>query len=394
MVVEAPPRPPEHHEDPEALIEEARRRTRRRRLVYAAAAALALAVAGILFAIVELTGGTSATGVPSGFDAVQARGPVQHLRVEWLTRPPTEQTVQVSNGQASPTTLSHEVWYDEGTHLYRVVGRLDSRVLFDLVGKTGCYPVSGEKRFCIPPAPFAELKAAPRWPLNPKQARETGTGTFRGHSVIWVESLANGRPVTVNGFERWGLDARTHEALVRRGAAKVPGDGRFAQDEAFTRLKDLPGKSVTFAVPDGGAPDGSFPPVLPLATQSRASSLGAVGTTLGTAPLWLGRSFRGHRLLRVETGTEGMRAKTGKVLDRVPFVSFDYGIVKLREFGAKRSFRQLQGPPSGQVFFSYSDAAVTRGDLLVLAGVGDRGPRLDRAAALALAKALRPLPGA
>jgi hypothetical protein len=394
MVVEAPPRPPEHHEDPEALIEEARRRTRRRRLVYAAAAALALAVAGILFAIVELMGGTSATGLPPGFHAVRARGQVQHLRVEWRTRPSSEQTVQLSNGQASPTTLSHEVWYDEGTHLYRVVGRLDSRVLFDLVGKASCYPISGGKRFCIPPGPLAEFKGAPRWPLNPKQARETGTGTFRGRSVIWVESLANGRPVTVNGLERWGLDARTHEALVRREVAKVPRGGRFQQDEAFTRLKDLPAKSVTFAVPDAVPSDHAFPPHFQPASESRTSSLGAAGKTLGTAPLWLGRSFRGQRLLRVETGTEGMRAKAGKVLERAPFVSFDYGIVKLREFGAKRSFTQLQGPPSGRMFLSYSDASVTRGDLLVLVRGGDRSVRLDRALALALAKALQPLPGA
>jgi hypothetical protein len=393
MVVVAPPKPPEHHEDLEALIEEARRRTRRRRLMYAAAAAGALAAGAVSYVIVSLTaGGGPATGLPAGFHAVQARGAVQHLRVDYSTRPPRTESIQLAGGEARPATLSQEVWYDRASRYYRVVGVLDGRVLFDLVGRTSCYPTSGPNRFCIPPGPFVDVKAAPHWPLDPKMGRETRTGSFRGHKVIWVESLANGRPVSVNGEERWGLDARTHEVLVRRTLARIPGQGQFREDEAFTRLKDVPARNITFAVPEGGAPDHGFPPQLELATSSRASSLSGVRKTLGTVPLWLGPRFRGHRLVRAEVGTEGIRAKTGRVLLHVPFVSFDYGIVKLQEYGPHRSFRVLNGPPGGRIFFyNGAEVDVTRDKLLIVARLGDKSFRLDRAAALALTKALRPL---
>src|SRR5207244_2131841 len=133
---------------------------------------------------------------------------------------------------------------------------------------------------------------------------------------------------------------------------------RIVNEQIFTVLKDLPARSVRFAAPKGAsALQHSFPPVPELVTRKHASSVSAVGNTLGTAPLWLGPSFRGHHLRRVEVGTEGFSAKPGVTLLPAKFVTFDYGVVKLQEFGSQRSFRFLQGPRPGQalVFNGYAE---------------------------------------
>jgi hypothetical protein len=167
-------------------------------------------------------------------------------------------------------------------------------------------------------------------------------------------------------------------------------------DEIFTVLKDLSAGRFRFAAPEGvEALQHSFPPSPELVTRKRPSSVSALGNTLGTAPLWLGPSFRGHPLRRVEVGTEGFRAKPGTVLMPARFVSFDYGVVKLQEFGAQRSFRLLQGPRSGQALVFNDDAEITRGRLLVVAHQVPSRTRttvVAVAGALAVARALRPLP--
>jgi hypothetical protein len=217
--------------------------------------------------------------------------------------------------------------------------------------------------------------------------------------VIWVQSLVNGRPIPGGCCERWALDARTHEILVRRqfGRVDTPGRPPYWQQNVYTRLRDLPARSVAFAVPEGRPQSQhSFPPEPGVATEKHTSSLRAASNALGKAPLWLGPRFRGHRLLRVDLGTEGMKAKTGKVLLPAPFVSFDYGVVTLQEFGSKRSWRYGQGPAPGRLFlFGDSQAEVSREQVLVVATTGDPDRvnfQFDSRSALALARALQPVP--
>jgi hypothetical protein len=399
MTLLAPPKPPSP-EDLEALIEEARRRARRRRLAYLAATVLAVAAGAGIYSIVAFTGGGGErSALPDGFSYVQARGPVQHLREELDSRPPRTWSIALATEDDHPIAETDEVWFDPATKLYRVVGTWDGRRQFDLVGREACFgPPGGQGReFCIPPGPFSDLEQAPRWPLDPKRGRVTGTGTFRGHDVIWVEALANGHPIPGGCCERWGVDAHTHSVLARRqyGRVDAPGRPRYWQQNVYTKLTDLPAKSVAFAVPEGGLQrQHDFPPNPGLAVEKHSSSLRAAGDTLGKAPFWLGPRFRGHRLLRIEVGTEGMEAKAGKVLVPASFVSFDYGIVKLQEFGSKRSFRYGQGPPSGRIFLFGSQLEVNRDGILVVMTVGDPASfRVDRPSALSVARALLPVPG-
>jgi hypothetical protein len=71
----------------------------------------------------------------------------------------------------------------------------------------------------------------------------------------------------------------------------------------------------------------------------------------------------------------------------------DYGAFKLQEFGAQRPFWYVQGPrPEHIVSDNGAQAALSRGGLLVLTEWASESFPITRAAALAVARALRPVP--
>jgi hypothetical protein len=223
-----------------------------------------------------------------------------------------------------------------------------------------------------------------RWPIDRKAVRVVGRGAFRGHNVIWLEGLVNGKPSP--GAERVALDSVTHRPLVKRSFFH----GRLFYEEVYSLLSDLPGKTVSFVVPDGGAARNSFPPFPRLHLSSRKTTLAVARRALGSPALWLGRSYRGHRLKSVEVGTEVAKATNGSVLQRARFVRFDYGSIRLQEFGRVKPAGLVHGPRPGRILVG-DDIMLSRDGLLVIAGV--QPLPFDTTAAMALAKALRPVPG-
>ncbi len=186
----------------------------------------------------------------------------------------------------------------------------------------------------------------------------------------------------------------THRLVGSRRFVGQKGRGVWFES-VFTVLPDLPASRVTFVVPVGGAALHSYPPTPQPDTVTQDSSRRVARSALGRVPLWLGPSFRGHKLRAVEVGTEGMFTRgRGAVLLRAPFVTFDYGMVKLQEFGSKRPFWFEQGPRPGRIVYDGRRAALTRNGLLLLATLGEEpyGPA-HRVVALAVANALRPVPG-
>jgi hypothetical protein len=153
----------------------------------------------------------------------------------------------------------------------------------------------------------------------------------------------------------------------------------------------LPGKSVSFVVPNGGVPQRSFPPFPNSPEHAAKGDLRKARVALGQVPLWLGPRFGGHPLRAVEIGTQDAVAPNGHVLARAKFVRFDYGTVRLQEYGRDRPYGFRNGPRPGRIALTGS-AMLTRDGLLVIAEPFRRAKRIDRAAALALAKALRPVP--
>jgi hypothetical protein len=386
-IVEAPPQPQPSQDELEALIEEAHRRARRRRLMTVAAAAAVLVVGAAVFGAVALTRGGSGNdvAVPAGYHVVQARGPVAHATI--TEYPPTRSRVvdlATGNGRSAPLVL--EVWWDRRSGFDRVVGRVDGRVQFDTVGQT-CQGPDVPRRFCLPPPPFVLENMHYRWPIDHKAVRVVGRGTVRGHDAIWLEGLVSGKPnPPSSGGERVAIDSVTHRPLAKRTFNR----GRLWYEEAYSVLSDLPGKRVSFVVPDGGAARNSFPPGPNTRSSSHKATPAAARSALGPTALWLGERYRGHRLRSVDVGTEVAKAPDGSVLQRTKFVRFDYGTVRLREYGRVKPFGFVHGPRPGRIFVDYN-IMLSRDGLLV---IGELQPLpIGTSAALALARALRPVPG-
>jgi hypothetical protein len=382
-VVETPPQRQPSQDELEALIEEARRRTRRRRLIIAASAVAVLVTGAVFGAIVLTRGGTgNHVAVPPGHHLVRAKGPVSHATI--TEYPPTRsRVVDLASGNARSAPLVLEVWWDRRSGFDRVVGRVDGRVQFDTVGQT-CQGPDVPGRFCLPPPPFVLDNMHYRWPIDRSAVRVVGRGTFRGHDVIWLEGLVHGKPSP--GAERVALDSVTHRPLVKRSFFR----GGLFYEEVYSLLSDLPGKTVSFVVPDGGAARNSFPPFPSLHLSSRKTTLAVARRALGPPALWLGKSYRGHRLRSVEVGTEVAEAPNGSVLQRARFVRFNYGKIRLQEFGRVKPAGFVRGPRPGRILVG-DNVMLSRNGLLVIADV--QPLPVDTTVALALVKALRPVPG-
>jgi hypothetical protein len=384
MSLVAPPRPPVH-DDPEALIEEARRRARRRRLALAAAA-LVIVVAGAVVAVVELTRGTgTATKVPKGFHLVRARGPVRHALLEDLKA--GYQTVDLGTGRARPARLTQEIRWDERSGLSHTVYRLNGRTLGGFA-RQGCQG-SGSRRFCSPPSPFDLSSKGLGWSFDPHRAQRAGTGTFRGHRVVWLEGLVvpeDAKPYPSG--DQVAYDVVTHQPV---GLRTVVRRSRFKGIFSLTAVRvlpDLAAKDVSFVVPDGVA--GLNPPSL--VTTITGKRMAAAHASLGMTPLWLGRSFRGHRLESVEAGIDAEQTSRRPVRP-ARFARFDYGNFTLTEFGKDRPFWNEQDPAAGKIVVGGGTATFARDGLLLEVAPTSAEFRLDPKTALALFRALRSVPG-
>jgi hypothetical protein len=409
MTVTAPPQP--KHDETEALIEEARERARRRRL-RAAAAAVVLAVIGIGVsgAIIVTAHGSGTDGLPEGFQLVHARGPVEHAQIEWYSTGQMEQRlIDVRTGAQRRAPVVFDVWWDRGRKLFRAVARVDGRVQSDTSGRP-CQTATGFGRKCLPPSPFDLRRRGYTWPIDPRVARVVGRGVFRGRDVIWVQRLQK----SVGGRREppVAIDARTHRPVGTRYVA----DGKVFDEQVYRFLGTVPAAKVSFLVPDAKVPReyirslGSFPygffGLRVSAAGSARATLRKARGVLGRSPLWLGPSFQGHPLRLVQTVIEGMWAG-GRLPGSARAVILDYGIVMLEEFGRQRPFSE-HGPRSGRVLVTGlpAVAALNRDGLLVHADLAQlanwhmnfsfalQDAAKARAGALAVARALRPLPSA
>lgn len=103
--------------------------------------------------------------------------------------------------------------------------------------------------------------------------------------------------------------------------------------------------------------------------------------------------YRGHGLASVVVATEGEQAQIpGRTLRPARFARFDYGGFALKEFGRDRPFWHEQDPAAGTIVVGGGSATFARDGLLVT--VAPTGPefKINRESALALFRALRPVP--
>ena len=237
--MEAPPQPSQ--DELEALIEEARRRARRRRLLIGGAIAAAVLLAGLATGLVLVFRGGASTAVPKGFDLVQARGPVRHLRFENLL---DRGTAIDSSGAANRVPMTQELWWNESSGLTRTVYRRGGRIVADWVEQQ-CQG-SGATRLCTPPWPYIPYQQLPSVAQRPKSDfRRVGTGTFRERRVFWVEQLYQppGSKPSLGG-DQVAYDAVTHQPVALRTIERGGRfKGRTVSYNSLEILPDVPGRT-------------------------------------------------------------------------------------------------------------------------------------------------------
>ena len=128
-----------------------------------------------------------------------------------------------------------------------------------------------------------------------------------------------------------------------------------------------------------GAPIGTTRPPSRLSARE-ASRLHA--TRWGRPRLWLGTTFAGKHLRKVESGTDSLTTEKGQLLSRVPFVRFDYGPFTLEEYGvSRRPFWFLSGPAAGTALLEERGSmTLVRNGVLVLVTPTNRHVQARRSA--------------
>jgi hypothetical protein len=380
----APPAP-----NPEALIAEARRRARLRRLWYALAALL---LGAGLWAIFALTGGgRGSAGVqpPPGFMVVKAKGPVAHV----VLHQGAWKSTSLATGRERPAKRTEEIWYDRRTGLWRDVYRIDGRVISDTAGR--CRP-SPKQLPCGSDYPLRYLEPYP-WPPAKSGYRQAGRGLFHGHEVIWLAPRSGLQSNPNMGVSHYGLDPRTRTILVDRSFFR----GRPTGALIVTQKPDLSTAHIRFFLPTRApvpvAPNALFDPWSGLV---HGYGFPAARKALGVAPAWLGPRFHGFFLRSVTSGAYRPWTEENPGPRPVPFVRFYYSggvgngfVIAIDELGRARPSFERQGPRAGSIERSgTSSARMSRDGLLLRINTDPWRFPLTRTQAIALGRALRPLP--
>jgi hypothetical protein len=373
-----------------ALIAEARRRGRRRNLALASIGLLALLAGGGIWAGIELAGGgagAAAVHARPGFHVVRSQGPVARRVLEtWSPSQPV--SVDLATGTGRPVRTTSAIWYDSRGDVARVVTYADGRVQIDSAGVCpgGCRMGFSFKSY---------------WPLDTSRyTRQAGIGTFHGRPVIWIAPRQPGGFAAPPGFgERIGLDPRTHEPVAER----MYNNGKISSEAlVLERKPDIAAGEYAFVVPnptrrrEEPTPELSARGSNPYALRARRA--------LGQRPLWLGERFRGSRLEAVTIGST-FEPPTGIGPKAATYVFYDYGNVAISEFNARDLHGARGASLPGRITLEMPDtltspssrpsiaAELSRDGVFVTVSKSQHGNYvLDRAGALHIARALRPVP--
>jgi hypothetical protein len=263
-----------------------RHRRRRPRFVVALVAAVALAAAAVV-----AFWPTSHRGILDRARAAVGTDPVVHV----VFRDEVNETlVDLRTGRRTPLYEEHEQWFDPARGLREVV-RFNGVVQWEHVYEPGRLPPQAKET-------YAGLFDGYRRALDDGTATLRGDGTVNGRSVFWVH--LTGEQLLDSGDERYhewtheiAVDARSYlPVYVREARDGVPAPGT---GQEILTVETLP----------SGAAD--FTPTPP--EKQRAAFLGVsdrvdittdgpneARAALGTTPVWLGTSYAGLPLARVE----------------------------------------------------------------------------------------------
>jgi hypothetical protein len=347
----------------------------------------------VLLVVLVLAGGRGSASVepPPGFTVVKAKGPVAHAVLHEGARKSTS----LATGEDRPAKLTEEVWYEPRTGLWRDIYRIDGRIKYDAAGR--CRP-SSEQLPCgsdYPDYPLRYLEPYP-WPPAKSGYRQVGRGVVHGQDVIWLQPLTGLRTTENATTSEIGLDPRTHRTVVGRIFLR----GRLAGELFISQKPDLPAARVRFLLPTR-APIVVVPSALsdPWSGLVYGYGFPAARKELHQAPLWLGPRFRRFFLRSVTSGAYRPWTPANPGPRPVPFVRFFYSggvgngyVIAIDEVGPARPFFEQQGPRPGTIERTASSARLSSAGLLVRVNTDSSRFPLTRTNALALGRALRPVP--
>jgi hypothetical protein len=251
-------------------------RTPRRRAISRAAALVALGVA-VLLAVMLWPGGSGGnTVIDRALAAVEGRGPVLHA----VLSESEGLRVNLATGETRPASTRFEVWYDKDRQRSRVIVRQGGDVAFDET-------FSGDAALnaaILADVPLGETNYY-RDALAGGKAKVVGSGTWRGHSVYWLE--------LADSTARVGVDRDTYRPVV---VQSFDSHGRATGHEVgLLGLEYLPRRVHQFgaASPVAGMTAGITSDGRPSLPPARAR------TALGVPAAWAGARFKGFPLQKI-----------------------------------------------------------------------------------------------
>ena len=266
------------------------RRSARRGL--AGALAVVAAAAAVVLAVLD---GRGERPVVANALAAVGSGPVVHALI--VAAIPGTNVVDLRSGRTKRQHVTVEYWFDERRGRLRTVVRHGGVVAAEMLQtRSGSAASRGPVRLAPPAKPALDPALAGfvtryREALATGVARTAGEGRAAGRDVVWL--------VFVQGSlrERVAVDRETYEPVVIEPVAR---DGRPRGMPWRVRLVE----SVARVEADFTRPRARPPaPFRGDVVASRPLSSHQAVERLRWAPLWLGETWRGLRLVRLEQQT-------------------------------------------------------------------------------------------
>lgn len=315
----------------DALVETRRERpasephlARQRRRLASAGAAAAVAAAVVAVLLVSPWSGDGGGLVGRALAAI-GNGPVLHVVTEQPSPIGSYKPVSLPSGQPIQVTQRQEIWFDQSRDLKKTVTTLNG-IVYDQLVETpqGEFTPQGPVYTCawIAAHPIEATKAGVSCNANgqngtqphkvPEQqptldlalagfvdhyqsalssgeATKTATGQVVGHQVIWLR--INPTPPNDGGYpaEDVAIDASTYAPVLVRTRGPQPVQFKVSEIDAEAYNPSLFRRPARVYGPTSGGTEATSP-----IDVAQAPAL------LGHTPLWLGQTWNGYQLVKVE----------------------------------------------------------------------------------------------
>jgi hypothetical protein len=295
-----------------------------RRLAVAVSGAAALAV--VVFAAVAFWPGSGGGGtlVQRALAAV-GTGEVLHVVTEQSLPPGWYKPVSLPSGQPIEVTQRQEIWFDQSRDLKKTVTTLNGLAYEQLVetpqgeftpggpvytcawiaahrieatkARVSCNASgqNGTKPHKVPEQPptldlaLAGFVDHYQSALASGEATKTGTGQVDGHQVIWLRIDAT--PQSDGGYpaEDVAIDASTYAPVLVRTSGPQPVQFKVTEIDTQAYEPSLFTRPARVYGPTSGRTEGTSP-----------IGLAQAPALLGGTALWLGQTWNGYQLVKVE----------------------------------------------------------------------------------------------